>query len=82
MRTSYPFTFSPMLYIFKNRPENHFNIYATAGFGLMASDITLYQDSRQERNQQFWGSAGTRGGGLNCALPVSRCSPTCVPSAC
>ena len=64
VRTSYPFTFSPMLYIFKNRPENHFNIYATAGFGLMASDITLYQDSRQERNQQFWEVLGQAGGGL------------------
>ena len=64
VRTSYPFTFAPMLYIFKNRPENHFNIYATAGFGLMASDITLYQDSRQERNQQFWEVLGQAGGGL------------------
>ncbi len=64
VRTSYPFTFSPMLYIFKNRPENHFNIYATAGFGLMASDIALYQGSRQERNQQFWEVLGQAGGGL------------------
>jgi len=64
VRTSYPFTFAPMLYIFKNRPENHFNIYATAGFGLMASDISLYEGSRQERSQQFWEVLGQAGGGL------------------
>ncbi len=64
VRTSYPFTFAPMLYIFKNRPETHFNIYATAGFGLMASDIALYQGSRQERNQQFWEVLGQAGGGM------------------
>ncbi|MBL8632943.1 MAG: hypothetical protein JNM40_06935 [Myxococcales bacterium] len=64
VRTSYPFTFAPMLYLFQNRPDRHFNIYATAGFGLMASDIALYQGSRQERNQQFWEVLGQAGGGM------------------
>jgi hypothetical protein len=64
VRTSYPFTFAPMLYLFQNRPDRHFNIYATAGFGLMASDIALYQGSRQERNQQFWEVLGQAGGGV------------------
>src|SRR5262249_18708715 len=27
VRSSYPFAVAPMLYIFKNRPESHFNIY-------------------------------------------------------
>lgn len=63
-RTSYPFSFSPMLYLFRNRPDTHFNIYGTAGFGLMASDITLYEGSRQERGQQFWEVLGQAGGGF------------------
>lgn len=64
VRTSYPFTFAPMLYIFKNKPENHFNIYATAGFGLMADDLVLYQGTSQQRNQQFWEVLGQAGGGV------------------
>lgn len=63
VRTSYPFTFAPMLYIFKNRPENHFNIYGVAGFGLMADDVRLYEGSTQERRQQFWEVLGHLGGG-------------------
>lgn len=63
-RTSYPFTFSPMLYLFKNRPETRFNLFATAGFGLMGSDVTLYEGTRQERGQQFWEVLGQAGGGL------------------
>lgn len=64
VRTSYPFSFSPMLYLRPNRPDNHFNIYAVAGFGLMADNITLYQDSVQERKQQFWEVLGQVGGGI------------------
>ncbi|MFO0577917.1 MAG: hypothetical protein U1A78_28240 [Polyangia bacterium] len=63
VRTSYPFSFAPMLYLFKNRPENHFNLYAVAGFGLMADDVKLYEGSRQERRQQFWEVLGHVGGG-------------------
>lgn len=64
VRTSYPFTVAPMLYLFQNRPENHFNIYAIAGFGLMADDVTLYKGTPQERNQQFWEVLGQAGGGI------------------
>ncbi len=64
VRTSYPFSFSPMLYLRPNRPDNHFNIYAVAGFGLMTDNITLYQDSAQERKQQFWEVLGQVGGGI------------------
>lgn len=64
VRTSYPFTFAPMLYLFKNKPANHFNIYATAGFGLMADDVTLYKGTSQQRNQQFWEVLGQAGGGI------------------
>jgi hypothetical protein len=63
VRTSYPFSFAPMLYLFKNRPENHFNIYGVAGFGLMADDVKLYEGSSQERRQQFWEVLGHLGGG-------------------
>jgi hypothetical protein len=64
VRTSYPFSVAPMLYLFQNRPDTHFNIYALAGFGLMADDITLYKNSSQERNQQFWEVLGQAGGGV------------------
>jgi hypothetical protein len=64
VRTSYPFTVSPMFYIFENRPENHFNIYGLAGFGLMADDVSLYKGSNQERNQQFWEVMGQAGAGI------------------
>ncbi|HRI51237.1 MAG TPA: hypothetical protein PLW65_13745 [Pseudomonadota bacterium] len=64
VRSSYPFTFSPMLYLRKNRRDTHFNIYAVAGFGLMSDNIVLYQDSTQERKQQFWEVLGQAGGGL------------------
>lgn len=64
VRSSYPFTFGPMLYAFKNRPENHFNIYAVAGFGLMSDDVTLYKDSAQERKQRFWEVMANVGGGI------------------
>jgi len=64
VRTSYPFTVSPMLYLFQNRPENHFNIYAIAGFGLMADDVTLYKGTSRELNQQFWEVLGQAGGGI------------------
>lgn len=63
-RTSYPFTVSPMFYLFQNRPENHFNIYAVAGFGLMADDIGLYQGTPQQLSQQFWELIGQAGGGV------------------
>lgn len=62
VRNAYPFTFSAMLYLFKNRPENHFNIYAVAGVGLMADDVTLY--GRQDLNQQFLEFMGHAGGGV------------------
>ena len=64
VRSSYPFTFSPMLYLRKNRRDTHFNIYAVAGFGLMSDNIVLYQDSTQERKQQFWEVLGQAGGGI------------------
>jgi hypothetical protein len=64
VRTSYPFTAGPMLYLFENRPERHFNIYAVAGFGLMADDVNLYKGTPQERNQQFWEVMGHAGGGM------------------
>ena len=64
VRSSYPFTFAPMLYLRQNRPDTHFNIYAVAGFGLMADNIVLYQDSSQERKQQFWEVMGQFGGGI------------------
>src|SRR5207244_1694207 len=64
VRNSYPFTFAAMLYLFRNRPENHFNIYGIAGVGLVADDITLYQKSPQERNQQFLELMGQVGGGV------------------
>lgn len=63
VRTSYPFSFAPMLYLFQNKPQNHFNIYAVAGFGLMADDVKLYEGSLQERRQQFWEVLGHAGGG-------------------
>ncbi len=63
-RTSYPFTVSPMFYLFQNRPDNHFNIYAVAGFGLMADDIGLYQGSPNQLSQQFWELIGHVGGGV------------------
>lgn len=64
LRTSYPFTVAPMLYLFQNRPENHFNIYAVAGFGLMADDVTLYKGTSRELKQQFWEVLGQAGGGV------------------
>ncbi len=64
VRSSYPFTFAPMLYLRQNRPDTHFNIYAVAGFGLMSDNIVLYQDSTQERKQQFWEVLGQAGGGI------------------
>jgi hypothetical protein len=64
VRTSYPFTAAPMLYLFQNRPENHFNIYGIAGFGLMADDVALYKGSPMELNQQFWEVMGHAGGGI------------------
>lgn len=63
-RTSYPFTVSPMFYLFQNRPDTHFNIYAVAGFGLMADDIGLYQGSPNQLSQQFWELIGQAGGGV------------------
>ena len=80
VRTSYPFTFAPMLYLFQNRPDRHFNIYATAGFGLMASDIALYQGSRQERNQQFWKCSVRRAVVWSFALPDWLCFRICARS--
>lgn len=64
VRMSYPWTAGVMLYLFRNRPENHFNIYGVAGVGLMADDVTLYQGSRQERNQQFLEVMAHAGGGV------------------
>ena len=64
VRMSYPFTVAPMLYLFQNRPSNHFNIYALAGFGLMADDIAIYKGTSKERNQQFWEIMGQAGGGI------------------
>lgn len=64
VRSSYPFTFAPMLYLRKNRHDTHFNIYGVAGFGLMSDNIVLYQESAQERKQQFWEVMGQVGGGI------------------
>ncbi len=63
-RNSYPFTASVMLYLFRNRPENHFNIYGIAGVGLSADSITLYNGTSEQRNQQFLELLGEAGGGV------------------
>lgn len=64
VRNSYPITISPMLYLFQNRPNNHFNLYVTGGVGLMADDISLYAGSARELNQQFWQFLAQGGGGV------------------
>ncbi|MCS6914530.1 MAG: hypothetical protein RMK29_15345 [Myxococcales bacterium] len=64
VRMAYPWTAGVMLYLFKNRLENHFNLYGIAGVGLVADDVTLYQGSRQERRQQFLEVMGQAGGGV------------------
>ena len=63
-RTSFPFTAGVMLYLFRNRPETHFNVYAIAGVGLQASDIVLYDDRPGRLNQQFLELLGHVGGGV------------------
>lgn len=63
-RTSFPFTAGVMLYLFRNRPETHFNVYAIAGVGLQASDIVLYDERPGRLNQQFLELLGHVGGGV------------------
>jgi hypothetical protein len=68
VRTSYPISAGAMIYIFRNRPENHFNIYGLVGLGLMPDNITLYKGSRapgrEERSQRFLEYMGQAGGGV------------------
>lgn len=64
-RTSYPWTAAVMLYVFKNRPENHFNIFGVAGIGLMADDVRVSSSrSGFEGHQKFLELMGQAGGGV------------------
>lgn len=66
-RTAYPVTVAAMLYLFRNRPDNHFNIYGVAGFGLMANGFSLktsFDGRPREVNQQFLEFLGQAGGGV------------------
>jgi len=63
IRNSYPWTAGVMIYVFRNRPDNHFNLYGVGGLGLMADDITLYRGTQEERRQQFLEVMGHLGAG-------------------
>lgn len=63
-RTSFPFTAGVMLYLFRNRPETHFNVFGVAGVGLQASDVVLYDNRPGRLNQQFLEILGHVGAGV------------------
>jgi hypothetical protein len=52
-RTSLPFAFSLMFYVFPNRDARHFNIYALAGVGLMYDAINLRDENSALVEQDF-----------------------------
>jgi hypothetical protein len=52
-RSSFPFTFSLMYYVFPNQDWRHFNIYGVAGVGAMFDAITLLDEHRLRVEQDF-----------------------------
>jgi hypothetical protein len=64
VRSSFPFTFSLMLYLFPNKDERHFNIYGLAGFGAMMDSVSLIDENNSRVNQDFLEWMGHVGGGL------------------
>jgi len=64
VRSSFPFNFSLMLYLFPNKDDRHFNIYGLAGFGAMLDSVTLNDENRQRVTQDFLEWSGHLGLGL------------------
>jgi|GEM_PF-3272686 len=52
-RTSFPFTFGLMLYVFPNQDSRHFNLYGIAGVGAMLDSVSLRDENRQKVSQEF-----------------------------
>jgi hypothetical protein len=52
-RTSFPFQFSLMLYLFPNQDERHFNIYGLAGFGAMLDAVHVRDENNRMVEQDF-----------------------------
>jgi hypothetical protein len=60
-RTSLPFTFSLMLYIFPNQETRHFNLYFLAGFGGMWDQVKLIDQNGRRVRQDFLEGIGQLG---------------------
>ncbi len=60
-RTSLPFTFSLMLYIFPNQETRHFNLYFLAGFGGMWDQVHLIDQNGRKVRQDFLEGIGQLG---------------------
>lgn len=63
-RTSFPFDFSLMFYVFPNKDDRHFNIYALAGIGAMADTVNVRDQFGTKREQDFLEFNGHVGVGL------------------
>jgi hypothetical protein len=63
-RSSYPFAFSLMLYVFPNEDTRHFNIYFLAGLGAMADSVRLRNPQGYMVTQNFLEGLGQLGAGL------------------
>jgi hypothetical protein len=63
-RTSFPFDFSLMFYVFPNKDDRHFNIYGLAGIGAMADAVNVRDQNGQKVEQDFLEFNGHLGAGL------------------
>jgi hypothetical protein len=52
-RSSFPFTVSPMFYLFPNQDSRHFNLYVLAGLGGMPDTVKLYDENGARVHQDF-----------------------------
>lgn len=60
-RSSYPFQFSLMLYLFPNQDKRHFNLYGLAGFGAQLDQVDIrnqYGDKTEQDFLEFEGHIG------------------------
>jgi hypothetical protein len=62
-RTSFPFDFSLMFYVFPNKDERHFNLYGLAGVGAMADSINVRNEYGHKVDQDFLEFNGHIGAG-------------------
>jgi hypothetical protein len=52
-RSTYPFTFSLMVYLFPNQDTRHFNLYGLAGIGAQLNEVRLHDEFGTEQTQDF-----------------------------